>query len=126
MNLTRWRIADKFRARRPEDHHAQDGQDEDAGVDPPDIEYLTDPQADDEVAWENEWQHSVLEAALARLARRVAAKQFQAFDLYIRQRWPVLRISRELGINPAAVYLISHRLTKQLKIEVAHLKAQLG
>ncbi len=68
----------------------------------------------------------MLESAPARLARRVPAKKFQAFDLYVRQRWPVLRVSRELGINPAAIYLIGHRLTKKLKAEVAHLKAQLG
>ena len=60
------------------------------------------------------------------LARRVPAKHFQVFDLYSRQGWPVLRVSRELGVNPAAVYLISHRLTKQLKTEVAALSASLG
>ena len=31
-----------------------------------------------------------------------------------------------VGINPAAVYLISHRLTKQLKAEVEALRASLG
>jgi DNA-directed RNA polymerase specialized sigma24 family protein len=79
-----------------------------------------------DAASETEWQKHVLDAALARIARRVPAKHFQVFDLYSRQGWPVLRVSRELGVNPAAVYLISHRLTKQLKAEVETLRASLG
>ena len=78
-----------------------------------------------DAASETEWQKHVLDAALGRLARRVPAKHFQVFDLYSRQGWTVLRVSRELGINPAAVYLISHRLTKQLKAEVAALSSSL-
>jgi hypothetical protein len=34
-------------------------------------------------------------------------------------------VSRTLGINPASVYLIGSRLTRQLKAEVATLRAQL-
>ena len=79
-----------------------------------------------DAASETEWQKHVLDAALGRLARRVPAKHFQVFDLYSRQGWPVMRVARELGINPAAVYLISHRLTKQLKTEVEALRASLG
>ena len=68
----------------------------------------------------------VRDSGLARIARHVPAKHFQAFDLYARQQWPVLRVARELGVNPASGYLISHRLTKRLKAEVARLEAQLG
>jgi hypothetical protein len=34
-------------------------------------------------------------------------------------------VSSELGINPASIYLITHRLTKQLKAEVAKLETTL-
>ena len=50
----------------------------------------------------------------------------QVFDLYIRQQWPVLKVARELKTSPASIYLIGHRLTKQLKAEVAKLRKQLG
>ena len=126
MNLTRWRVADKFRARRPDEFPIVVSKDGTATKTAGSIERLPDPQTSDEAIWENEWQRNVLEVALARLARRVPAKQFQAFDLYARQNWPVLKVSRELGTNPAAVYLIRHRLTRQLKAEVAYLKSQLG
>lgn len=124
LNLTRWRIADKFRARKPHEKQPASGAPDDSdrtGT----IERLPADNANDAV-WDQEWQQSLLEAALARLARRVPAKQFQIFDLYRRQDWTVMRVARELGVNPATVYVVSHRLTKQLKTEVARLQAQAG
>jgi hypothetical protein len=44
----------------------------------------------------------------------------------VRQQWPALRVAAELRINPASVYVIGHRLTKQLKAEVEKLQKQLG
>jgi len=124
LNLTRWRIADKFRARKPhEKQFPNRGENDDART--ATIERL--PATDEESAlWDAEWQHSLLDTALARIARRVPAKQFQIFDLYRRQDWTVMRVARELGVNPATVYVVSHRLTKQLKAEVERLSAQLG
>jgi RNA polymerase sigma factor (sigma-70 family) len=126
MNLTRWRIADKFRDRPTEVFRAAPRWDSPGSDRTGTMERLPDPEADDAQIWEAEWQRNVLSTALTRLARRVPAKHFQAFDLYTRQQWPVRQIARELGINPATVYLIGHRLTKQLKAEVTRLKMQLG
>ena len=125
LNLTRWRIADKFRARKP--HEKQSPSPSAASGDDGTGTIERVPAADENDAiWEQEWQHSLIDTALARLARRVPAKQFQIFDLYRRQDWSVLRVARELGVNPATVYVVSHRLTKQLKAEVARLSAQVG
>ncbi len=123
MNLTRWRVTDKFRARPPEGARGEARAD---GTGTGTLERVADPNSSDDAIWESEWQRNVLDAALMRLARRVPAKHFQAFELYARQQWPVLRVSRELGLNPATVYIIHHRLTKQLKTEVARLQSQLG
>ncbi len=125
--LTRWRIADKFRAR-PRDAAAPGPR---RGEDFNDATRTIERIADDktsilDTASETEWQKHVMDAALARLARRVPAKHFQVFDLYSRQGLPVMQVSQMLGINPASVYLISHRLTKQLKAEVKHLRESLG
>lgn len=125
LNLTRWRIIDKVRTRKPHERQPPG-----RNADPDDanrtrtIERLPDG-GDAEAAWDDEWRHHLLETALARLARRVPAKHFQVFDLYQRQEWPVLRVAKELGLNAAAVYLITHRLTKQLKVEVAALRKRL-
>jgi RNA polymerase sigma factor (sigma-70 family) len=131
MNLTRWRITDKFRERQRNEKHRAPHRDGSTDEGTRTIERVADtggsahPWADSALE-DAEWQRHVLEAALARLARRVPAKHFQAFELYHRQGWTVLRVSRELGLNPATVYVINHRLTKQLKSEVERLSAQLN
>jgi len=118
MNLTRWRITDKFRERHRrtvmlEDRHGSSETDQ--------VETFLDETKLQQV-WEEEWQRHVLDAARTRLATRVSAKHYQAFELHTQQQWPILKISTELGINPATLYVILHRLTKQLKAEVAQLK----
>jgi RNA polymerase sigma-70 factor (ECF subfamily) len=129
MNLTRWRITDKFRERARLDRLRAapgPGSDGDRTSTINRVPDQTAPAGAHDPAWENEWQHHVLDAALARLARRVPARHFQAFELYSRQGWTVMRVARELNLGAATVYVISHRLTKQLKVEVEKLRAQLG
>jgi RNA polymerase sigma-70 factor (ECF subfamily) len=125
MNLTRWRIADKFDARPKNEHHSTPKHDDTGGPRTSTIERVPDrPEGDPE--WEKEWQRHLLDAACDRLARRAKARHYQVFDLYVRQQWPVLKVARELAINPASVYLIGHRLTKQLKAEIEILQQKLG
>jgi len=122
--LTRWRVLDKHRARPPEEVNQWDRE-----ASPPDRTRTIDrlPDDNDTLPWgsrqaeEEEWQRHVVEAALGRLARRVPAKQFQVFDLFVRQEWPVTKIADELGVSVASVYLTKHRLTHYLKGEVNRL-----
>ena len=126
MKLTQWRIADKFARLGKTPAHspspaAPGGTSTGTGT----MERVPSPE-EDEDDWDREWQQHVLAMALERLARQVKPRHFQVFELYVRQGWPVLKVSSELGINPASVYLIGHRLTKLLKAEVEKLKTQLG
>lgn len=126
MQLTHWRITDKFQSLRrlaPESPSpaAATGAADDAAA----IERVPAP-ADDEAEWNREWQEHVLAAAIERVSRQVKPRHFQVFELYVRQQWPVLKVSAQLGLNPATVYVIGHRLTKMLKTEVAKLQQQLG
>ena len=124
MKLTHWRIADKF-ADRPPAERQQSARAEGDRDSTATIERVPSP-AEEEDEWDIEWQRHILAAAVERLARKVQPRHFQVFDLYVRQQWPVLRVARELGINPASVYVIGHRLTKQLKAEAEKLQGQLG
>jgi RNA polymerase sigma factor (sigma-70 family) len=124
MNQTRWRISDKFRERQRGSNEVLAANPLEATAPGQTLPNQDGPQEDD--PWENEWQHHVLDAAMERLARRVPAKHFQAFELYSRQGWPVRQVARELGLSSAAVYLYNHRLTKQLRTEVQHIRHSLG
>lgn len=127
MNLTRWRVADQFRRRARQEAALVPRHDDSTADGTSELNRVPDPNTlAPDAGWDDEWQRHVLDAALARLARRVDAKHFQAFDLFTRQGWSVLRVARELGLNPAAIYVIKHRLTKQLTAEVAALRKQLG
>jgi RNA polymerase sigma-70 factor (ECF subfamily) len=123
MKMTQWRIADKFASRDRLPLQTATLRDSDAHT--ATIEQVPAPTNEDD-EWDREWQQHVLAAAIDRLSRKVKPRHFQVFELYVRQGWPVLRVSAELGINPASVYLIGHRLTKQLKSEVQRLQQQLG
>ena len=126
MNLTRWRIADNF-AGRPRGEPRSDSPRKATGTTcgTHTMERLPAPDTT-EAMWEDEWQRHVLDAACDRLARKVAPKHFQVFELYVRRRTPVAQVARDLRTTSAAVYLIGSRLTRQLKAEVAKLRQQLG
>jgi RNA polymerase sigma factor (sigma-70 family) len=124
MNLTRWRIADKFNSR-PKGEAALAPSRDATSTGTSTINRVPD-NVDRDAAWEQEWQRHLLDAACERIARRVKPRHFQAFDLYVRQRQPVLKVANELGMNPATIFVIGHRLTKELKAEVAKLRQQLG
>jgi RNA polymerase sigma factor (sigma-70 family) len=125
MKLTHWRIADQFerRGKMPASNSSTPQHDA-TGAGTATIERVPAPE-NEEDEWDQEWQRHILAAAVERLAKRVKPRHFQVFELYVRQQWPVLKVSAELGINPASVYLVGHRLTKQLKAEVATLRGQL-
>lgn len=125
MKLTSWRIADKFESRGKSPAASPSAHREDNSPRTATIERVPAP-VDDEDEWDREWQQHVLAAAVDRVASRVKPRHFQVFDLYVRQQWPVLRVATELHLNPASVYVIGHRLTKQLKAEVEKLRKQLG
>lgn len=125
MNLTRWRIADKF-ADKPKGEQLSAGQrDQTATGGTGTLGRLPAPDAT-ATEWELEWQRHLLDAACERIARRVKPRHFQVFELYVRRRVPVLQVARDLGLDPASIYLIGSRLTRQLKSEVGKLRDQLG
>jgi RNA polymerase sigma factor (sigma-70 family) len=123
MKLTHWRIADKFKSRQGFPANT-DGLDEHGSTPENQIENVPEPAADED-EWDREWQDHLLAAASERLARQVKPIHFQVFDLYVLQHWPLLRVTKELRVSPASVYVIGHRLKARLKAEVDKLQKQL-
>ena len=118
---TDWRVKDKFRRRQKHVVGA-------AGLTGDDsVTSLADQipvEAELEKLWESEWIRNKIEAAVQELARKVPAKQFQAFELHALQEWPVNRVSRAMGMNPATVYVNTHRMRKLLKVELERLQLE--
>ena len=120
LNITRWRIADQFRKRRPHEQRAVHSNDDRATAT---IDRVADSNGVDlDTVWEEEWQQNMFAAAVKRVKTKVSAKQFQIFDCYVRKEWPPQRVAAELNVNVAQVYLARHRVSALLKKEIAALR----
>jgi RNA polymerase sigma-70 factor (ECF subfamily) len=120
LQITRWRIADQFRKREPEGAKRPHLQDDRFTAT---IERVPDSRIVDlDAVWETEWKDNLLEAAIARVKRKIDPKQFQIFDCYVRKEWPAQKVATRLGVNIGQVYLARHRVGALLKKEVKALE----
>src|SRR4029453_7320571 len=116
LQITRWRIADQFRKREPEGAKRPHLQDDRFTAT---IERVPDSRIVDLVAvWETEWKDNLLEAAIARVKRKIDPKQFQIFDCYVRKEWPAQKVAERLRVSVGQVYLARHRVAALLKKEI--------
>lgn len=123
LKLTRWRVLDQFRKRQQGIEYVP--RESDTSTETAIIERMADPgQSAFETAWEDEWEKNLMEAAIERVKKKVDPKQYQAFDLYVLKKWPVMKVARTLKINAGMVYLNKHRIGNSIKREVAHLRAR--
>ncbi|HVY70942.1 MAG TPA: sigma-70 family RNA polymerase sigma factor [Verrucomicrobiae bacterium] len=111
FTIARRRIADQFRirVRRQRDGNNQD----DIIEETPNL--AADPLG---ALWEDEWRQSRIQRAVERVKKKVAANQWQMFDLAVLQRLPTERICQLLGINRAQLYMAKMRVGRALKAEV--------
>ena len=120
-NLTRWRIADQLRKRtRPLQGERGEAVPKHQPLE--EIAELADTTAGPD--WEHEWQAHLLKAAIQRVKQRVREEQYQLFDLYVTQEWPITRICQTLGASTIQVYLAKLRITRLLRKEVARLEQE--
>lgn len=115
FRIVRRRVADHLRRiyrQPPRAETSPEGSlDDDAGTPVEEI----DPSLGLEAAWEQEWETSVFEAAVARVRERANPKHFQVFDLCVRQGWTTAKVAAALGLNAAQVYLARHRVSQAVK-----------
>jgi RNA polymerase sigma-70 factor (ECF subfamily) len=124
LHITRWRIADQFRKREPADAPRAKRGDRGDTRRTATIERAADPAGYDlESAWDNEWRENLLSAAVARVKRKVDARQYQIFDCYVMKEWPAQKVAKELGVSIAQVYLAKHRVSALLKKELKGLES---
>lgn len=121
LNLTRWRIVDQLRRRRP----GAPPERGDATAGTALIDRLVDPTTMNlDAVWDEQWQQHLLEAAIARVKRQVNPEHYQMFHLCVFKEWPPAQVARELGVSTSRVYLAKHRVAARLKREVRNLEKQ--
>lgn len=118
--ITRRRIADQFRKRKPEEWALRQGSHEprtDSGTDT--AERVPDSgQGQWERLWEEEWQSNIANAAMEAVKLQVNPRQYKIFYLHVLKDQSALAVSRALSVNIAQIYLVKHRISRLLKEEV--------
>jgi RNA polymerase sigma-70 factor (ECF subfamily) len=134
LNLTRWRILNQLKKRLPNNvaqssNFCASGRTS-AGRSLGDttrtstIERVADPKSLDlEAVWDTEWERHLTITAKERVQRQVSASQFQIFELYVVQDWPVRKVAQLLGVSAGQVYLAKHRVSRLLKREINKLRS---
>jgi RNA polymerase sigma-70 factor (ECF subfamily) len=124
LNVTRWRIIDQKRKPAASANHEpllEDGDTETHGcaqiIDPA-SEKLND-------IWEKEWNQALLDAAIAKVKRRVDPQNYQLFDFYVNKSWTPDKVAGMFGVSVDQVYLAKHRLTEMIKEEVKRLEKEM-
>ncbi len=121
LNMTRWRITDQLRKRGPfvANHSASD----DTATGTRTVDKVVDPMSRDlDAVWDAEWEKNLLNAAMAKVKRRLDPRKYQIFDLYVNKEWPPERVAATFGITVDQVYLAKHRTTELIKEEVKKLE----
>jgi len=118
FQCTQWRIKDQLRLR--EKTPGAPGE-----TDPDRLNCIADRKQDPELAWDEEWNRNLIDTAIERVKRRVDAKIFQIFDLYVLKEWPVSRVVKTLKVNAMRVYLSKHRVGMLMRREIQYLKENL-
>ena len=138
LEITRRRIANQVR-RRPKHRHATAGPPVGKATGQPSgersepderrtatVERVPDPNSDElEKLWDQDWQRNLLEASIVRVKKRVSAKQYQMFNLYVMMQWPMDQVKKTLGVSAAQVYMAKMRIGRMIKSEVRTLERKM-
>ena len=138
LEITRRRIANQVR-RRMKHRHATAGPLVGEATRPPSgersepdqrrtatVERVPDPNSDEmERLWDQEWRSNLLEVSTVRVKKRVSAKQYQMFNLYVMMHWPMNQVTKTLGENAAQVYMAKMRIGRLIKSEVRTLERKM-
>jgi len=133
LKLTRWRILNQLMKRIPEqvDSPKRSGS-AGVGASHRSHDYSTRTATIERVAhpgglyldaiWDAEWARNLTQAASERVRQKVSARQFQMFELYVAQGWPVREVARLLNVSAGQIYLAKHRVSRLLKREIRKLE----
>ena len=123
LNLTTWRIKDRFRRRVPAERAIIKHPDEEART--ATVERVPDPAGERwEAVWEEDWRKSVLRAALQRIKAQANLKDCQMFELYVLRQWPSARSGPNPGGERRARLPGQAPLAPLVKKQIAQLESE--
>ncbi len=123
LNMTRWRITDQLRKRGP---FAASHLAEDTATGTRTVDKVVDPASQDlDVLWNTEWEKNLLDAAMAKVKRRLDPQKYQMFDLYVNKEWAPEKVAATFGVSVDQVYLAKHRTMELIKEEVKKLEQKI-
>jgi RNA polymerase sigma factor (sigma-70 family) len=122
MHVTRLRIVDQLRRRQPAFSQQPLGDHDTRQT--PTVERVPDPAgaAAFEEAWDQEWERNLVDAAMERVKLRVKPEHYQIFYLSAVKGLATGEVARMLQVNVGQVYLVRHRIAKEVKREVKCLR----
>jgi RNA polymerase sigma factor (sigma-70 family) len=126
LQQTRWRIADQVRKRPREEKarvHRAPGSDSDSAAGTPTEERLPDQHRDPlELAWDEEWEKTLTNAALELVKGQVTARDLQVFVMLALQGVSPTSVAQLHEIERNNVDQIKHRVGKLFATAVGELK----
>jgi RNA polymerase sigma-70 factor (ECF subfamily) len=124
LNMTRWRIIDQFRKRRPGADKRPAS--EDSSNRTSTIRGVADPNAFNwDAAWEADWEHNLLAKAMENIQRRVDPQRYQVFDFYVNKGWAAEKVANRFGVSIDQVYQIKHRVTETIRAEIHRIESEM-
>jgi len=63
-----------------------------------------------------------VEAAIAKVKRRVDPQNYQLFDFYVNKEWRPDKVAGTFGVTVDQVYLAKHRVSAMVKREIKQLE----
>ena len=75
--------------------------------------------------YELEWRKSLLDAAVARVKRKLDPQKYQIFDFYVNKEWAPEKVAAAFKISVEQVYLAKHRVTEMIKSEAKRLENEM-
>jgi RNA polymerase sigma-70 factor (ECF subfamily) len=121
MHVTRCRIADRFRRRRPQNVPLTMPQGLDTTADT--ALNLPDPTASvlDDI-WDDEWRKNIVDVAMEHVRRRANPEHYQIFHLHAVKGLGVRDVAKLTGASLPKVYVTYHRIANLVKAEVHRLE----
>lgn len=75
--------------------------------------------------YEQEWRKNLLDAAVAKVKRKLDPQKYQIFDFYVNKEWAPEKVAAAFKISVEQVYLAKHRVTEMIKSEAKRLENEM-